>query len=129
LAAISSSASTDQQDVTWIFTDQQSSSPIGAASALDYRQAARSKGLSFFSVVLQCDLEENLRRVQASGRGRSNTKLTDISIVRNVREKEDIYHFKDDNELELDITHISPAGAAQSIFKHIVHNTSRGKNL
>ncbi len=63
--------------------------------------------------MLQCDPEENLRRVQASGRGGSNTKLTDISIVRN------IYHFKDDNELELDITHISPAEVAQSIFKHM----------
>ena len=69
--------------------------------------------------MLQCDPEENLRRVQASGRGGSNTKLTDISIVRNIREKEDIYHFKDDNELELDITHISPAEVAQSIFKHM----------
>lgn len=85
-------------------------------------------GLPFFSIVLQCDLEENLRRVQASGRGGSNTKLTDISIVRNIREKEDIYPFEDNNELELDVTHIYPAEAAQLIFKHITTGRSSQAN-
>ncbi len=49
----------------------------------------------------------------------SNTKLTDLDILRSIREEEDIFHFKDGNELDLDITHLSPSEAAVRIHDHI----------
>jgi hypothetical protein len=129
LASIVESAKSDQKNVTWIFTDQQSSDPVGTAAALDYREAARNRGLTFFSIVVQCELEENLRRVQESGRGVSNTKLKDVAIVRFIRDNEDILSFKDadSNELELDVTHCSAADAAGQIYKHITSSISNGK--
>lgn len=96
------------------------SNPEGAAAARDYQQGAASRNSPFFSVVLSCGLEENLRRVQTAGRGgATNTKLTDVDIVCNIREMEDIYHFKDQNELDLDVTEILPTEAAQRILDHI----------
>ena len=73
----------------------------------DYRRAAAEKGSPFFSIVLQCDLEENLRRLLGSERGVHNTKLTDIEILRHIRDTEDIYHVGDKLELEIDVTHKS----------------------
>ena len=108
------------KDVTWIFTDSMSSDAEGTASALSYRQTAVVRGAQFFSVVLHCDLEENLRRIQATERGGSyNTKLADVSIVRSIRETAEIHHFNDAYELELDVTGLSSTEAAQHIVKHI----------
>ena len=107
-------------EVTWIFTDEQSSNLLGSSAAKDYREAAQRPGSAFVSVVLQCSLDENLKRITAEGRGAGlNTKLTDLSILRRIRDQEDIFHFGDELELELDITHMSPCDAARSIYKHI----------
>lgn len=57
------------QHVTWVFTDSRSSSPIGSAAAQDYENAAIKRGVPFVSVILQCELEENLKRVANEGRG------------------------------------------------------------
>ena len=108
------------QDITWIFTDQQSSSQLGRSAAKDYQDAAALRGSTFISVVLQCDVNENLKRVAGVDRGTgSNTKLTDLSVLRSIREREDIFHFEDENELELDVTYLSPSEAAGKISVHI----------
>jgi hypothetical protein len=116
LEAISTSSST--KDVTWIFTDASSSQT--AASAIDYQQAAERRGSPFFSIILQCSLDENLRRAESTERGGStNTKLRDVSIIRSIREKENLHQFNDEFELLLDITYISAVEAAELIFRHI----------
>lgn len=115
----------DQREVTWIFTDQQSSLPIEAQSAIDHREAAATENIPFFSIILLCDLAENLRRVKSPGRGDATTKLTDVSIVQNIRETEDVYHFKEGNEVEIDVTHYSPSEAAKVILKHVAANRER----
>jgi len=118
-------ASTSTRDITWIFTDQQSSSPLGTSSARDYQNAATTRGSLFISIILNCEIEENLRRTKAEGRGGSaNTKLSDVAIVRSIREREDIFHFGDANELELDATSLSPTQAAHAIFQHVEHTLS-----
>ncbi|KAK8861852.1 hypothetical protein PGQ11_008087 [Apiospora arundinis] len=108
-------------DVTWIFTDQQSSSPLGSSAAMDYRHAAEKRNSVFVSVILHCELDENLRRTAGEGRGvgASNTKLTDPNIVRRIREEEDIFRFHDPNELEIDVTNRSPTEVAEVIIGHI----------
>ncbi|KAM4066190.1 AAA domain-containing protein [Hirsutella rhossiliensis] len=118
LRSIASSVST--RDITWIFTDQQSSNQSGSSSAKDYQDAATARGAPFVSVILHCELEENLKRaVQGEKGGCSNTKLTNPTILRSIREREDIFRFKDENELELDVTLSSPREAARRIYDHL----------
>ncbi|KAI0388383.1 hypothetical protein F5Y17DRAFT_222191 [Xylariaceae sp. FL0594] len=122
LKSIAAAKST--RDVTWIFTDQQSSSESGSSSARDYQNAAAMRdGSPFVSVILLCELDENLKRAAAGkdrGNGSNNTKLTDLDMLRDIREREDIFHFEDDYELELDVTHLSASEAASKIYEHIL---------
>jgi chloramphenicol 3-O-phosphotransferase len=118
LTSIASAKST--REVTWIFTDQQSSSNLGSSSARDYQNAAHVRGSPFISIVLHCELNENLKRVVGQNRGMgSNTKLTDVDILQSIRRAEDIFRFKDEYELELDITYLTPSEAAAKIREHI----------
>ncbi|CAG7963010.1 unnamed protein product [Penicillium salamii] len=111
---------TSTREITWIFTDQQSSSILGTSSAKDYQNAAAIRGSPFISVITNCDLEENLKRAIGGDRGvGTNTKLTDLGILRRIRESEDIFHFNDENELEIDITQLSPSEVAGKIYDHI----------
>ena len=107
--------------VTWIFTDQaESDIKEETSSVLDYRNAAIKRGCPLISIILNCDLDENLRRATSHGRiSAGTTKLTDPSIVRKVRECEGIYHFNDKYELELDVTSLSSQETAQEIWKHV----------
>lgn len=107
-------------DITYIFTDSQSSDEIGSATAQEYETSAKKRGCPFISIILSCQLEENMRRLQALGRGGStNTKLTDLDIFRSIRETEDIYHFGGPMELELEVTETSAAATAEKIHAFI----------
>jgi hypothetical protein len=122
------STSTSTKDVTWIFTDSQSSDAVGALSSQDYYQAVAERGSAFFSIVLECDFAENLRRIQVAERGRlAKTKLTSVSILQGIRDAEDLYLFKDENELILDVTHLSAVQAARVIVEHVDAKLGRAK--
>lgn len=104
------------KDTNWIFTDSQSSDPIGLSAAKDYENAAIVKGARFFSIILRCDEDENVRRLVGGTRGGSgNTKLTDVGILTHIRATEDIHRFGGDLELVVDVTSKSPEDAAQEI--------------
>lgn len=119
LSSIATAKST--ADVTFIFTDSQSSSSLGRSAAADYHDAAATRGSPFISVILSCDLGENLKRAAGGDRGNgSNTKLTDLDVLRDIRDKEDILHLKDENGLDLDITNLSHGDAAGVIYQHVV---------
>jgi len=122
LAAIVDSAVTDQPDTTWIFTDSRSSCQAGTASAHDHQKAAESANLPFFSVVLLCDLEENRRRLTGRTTSATKTKLTDEAILNKVREEEDLFRFRNEKELEVDVTHRSAEDVALLIYEHIKHH-------
>lgn len=109
------------RDVTWIFTEQQSSSPGGAATVREYLDAARNRASPFVSVILNCSQEENAKRATSGDRGNQNTKLTDLAILKYIRDTEDIFHFGKTAQLELDIdvTSKSASEAAMEIFKNI----------
>ncbi|KAH7002155.1 hypothetical protein EDB80DRAFT_867163 [Ilyonectria destructans] len=108
------------RDVTWVFTDQQSSSTLGSSAARDYQEAAVVRASPFISIILHCELNENLKRAAGGDRDNgSNTKLTDQGILRSIREREDIFQFHDEYELVLEVTHLSPSEAATKIYEHI----------
>ncbi|KAM0803530.1 hypothetical protein BDR22DRAFT_34727 [Usnea florida] len=107
-------------DITYIFTDSQSSNGIGSATSHEFHSSAKKRGCPFISIILSCQLEENARRLQAQGRGgSSNTKLTDLGIFRTVRETEDIFHFGGPMELELDVTESPAKVTAEKIYAFI----------
>ncbi|KPM46453.1 hypothetical protein AK830_g200 [Neonectria ditissima] len=118
-------AAESTRDVTWIFTDQQSSNELGSSTAKEYQIAAALRGSPFISVILSCELDENLRRAVGEGRGNgSNTKLTDLAILRTIRQGEDIFHFRAETEMELDLTDLSPSEAGRKIYEHVCSTVS-----
>ncbi|KAI8223927.1 hypothetical protein K4K54_005693 [Colletotrichum sp. SAR 10_86] len=118
LLAIATSDS--HQNTTYIFTDARCSSPFGSAAAQEYEDAARRRGLPFIPIALECQLEENIKRVTGSGRGgAANGKLTDVNILKDIRQEEQMFRFGGDLELELDVTELTPEQAAYKIFEHV----------
>lgn len=101
------------QNVTWIFTDNQSSSETGKAAVSDYIHAAETRGSPIISVILSCSTEENVRRLgEANRRG---TKLNSAEILLEIRETEDIHHFGGEREIDIEISGLHPHYVAQVI--------------
>ncbi|KAI8302280.1 hypothetical protein K4K61_008063 [Colletotrichum sp. SAR11_59] len=112
--------SDSHQNTTYIFTDARCSSPFGSAAAQEYEEAAGRRGLPFIPIALECQLEENIKRVTGSGRGGAvNGKLTDVNILKDIRQDEQMFRFGGDMELELDVTELTPEQAAYKIFEHV----------
>lgn len=71
-------------------------------------------------MILTCEAGENFKRAVDPGRGNGkNTKLTDIDVVRTIREQEDIFHFGGEFEMELDVTDLSPEEASRRVYHHV----------
>ncbi|KAF5685237.1 ribose 5-phosphate isomerase A [Fusarium circinatum] len=66
------------KDITWIFTDAREASAAGEMGAKDYEAAAAKRGVSFISIVLECEIGENMRRAIDLRRAANiGAKLTD----------------------------------------------------
>ncbi|KAF5712160.1 ribose 5-phosphate isomerase A [Fusarium mundagurra] len=108
------------KDITWVFTDARETSAAGEMGAKDYEAAASKRGVSFISIVLECEIEENIRRAINPTRVASvGAKLTDENILRPILEKETIYRFGNETELVLDVTKLSSKEAALRIKEHV----------
>ena len=58
----------------------------------------------FYSVVLQCELSENLLRLKSPGRDQHSTgKLTDPNVLQGFRAVMEIYEFGNDDEIVVDV--------------------------
>ncbi|KAL8800102.1 MAG: hypothetical protein Q9182_005414 [Xanthomendoza sp. 2 TL-2023] len=119
------STSLSLRDVTWVFTDSQSSDKVGQAAVADYIHAAQTRGSPIVSIILGCRAEENVLRLGAAGR--LKTKLSDAEILLKIRETEDIYHFGGKAELEIDTTKMSAYHAAQAIFDFVQKVSPAGR--
>lgn len=71
------------------------------------------------SVILSCDLEENLRRIVSVDRRIGSTKLLDSDLLQDIRRREQVFQLRDERELSLDITNLSPEQAALVIWEHV----------
>lgn len=71
------------QDATLIFTDSRCTSEVGILAVKDYQDAATKRGVPLISVILSCDLEENLRRIVSVDRSipGGSTKLRDSDLL------------------------------------------------
>ena len=108
---------------SYIFTDFQTINETGPAVAAEYEKAAKRRGCPFISIILECQLSENEKRMRSSERlelvAGGKGMLLDTAVLRGFRKKGQIFRFQDSSELEIDITKTSPAQAAQKILAHI----------
>ncbi|KAF5553087.1 ribose 5-phosphate isomerase A [Fusarium phyllophilum] len=105
---------------TWIFTDAREASAAGEMGAKDYEAAAGKRGVSFISIVLECEIEENIKRaINPTRVANIGAKLIDENILRPILENETIYRFGKETELVLDVTKLSSKEAALQIKEHV----------
>lgn len=92
-------------EVVYLFTDAQTEYN---ACVADYHALALPPWeRRFYSIVLDCELEENVRRLTSTKRmGGAGKKLTDPEMLRGWREREgrEIFRFGGEDELVVDVT-------------------------
>ncbi len=111
----------------YIFTDFQSSDPVGSATSAEYAAAARRRGCALIPIVLRCSEEANLERLQTGDRALSG-KITDVELLRKFRAGVHIHRFEGMPEMmELDVTNLEPAEAAKIIFDHVLQYSAEVK--
>lgn len=101
-----------------IFTDCQADTVDGRSVAQEYEAAAARSNRALIPIYLECQLEENLRRVQTLERRTSlRDKIGSPKEARSVRnEGGRLYVFPGHNGLTLNITNLAPGEAAIEIL-------------
>ena len=114
------------RDTVFIFTDSQTEHNDCVS---DYTDLGLGEyGRRLYSVILHCELEENIRRLTLPGRGGTEDgKLTDVGILREYRRRGSILRFGDDDEIEIDITSLRPEGAARRIVEFVERREREGR--
>ena len=79
---------------------------------------AERRGVAFVSVVLDCEPEENVRRMRAPGRAEQH-KVTDADSVLAYRETHEIAQRDVADRFRLDVTTLSAEEAAQRIVEMV----------
>ncbi|KAF2498953.1 hypothetical protein BU16DRAFT_455409 [Lophium mytilinum] len=103
-----------------IFTDFQTQNSLGRAVANEYLDAARRAGRRFVPIYLTCDVTENVRRMVSEERvGGGMTKLVDARVLEEMRERCELFRFKDLAGVELDVTTLTPERAAELLAESI----------
>ncbi|KAF8418618.1 hypothetical protein EV426DRAFT_618900 [Tirmania nivea] len=110
---------------TYVFTDFTSSDALGSSVASEYAEAARSRKCVFVPIILECNPEENARRIRGANRdSEGHGKLTDTTILLEMKARSALYRFENDaNQLELDVSNLEPLQAAEVILRHIIRVT------
>ncbi|KAK3702436.1 hypothetical protein LTR37_014902 [Vermiconidia calcicola] len=114
------------KDTVFIFTDSQTEHNECVGDYTDLGLGER--GRRFYSVVLHCGMEENMRRLTMSGRGGSlNGKLTDGEVLKEYRSRGSILRFGDDDEVEIDVTDIEPEEASRRVYGFVERREREGR--
>jgi hypothetical protein len=83
----------------------------------DCVELARKREAELIAVVLECEEEENLRRLKAAGRAEL-LKLTNGEVLRDLRAKYRLLRPTDVTCIELDVSSLSAADTAAAIYRH-----------
>ena len=106
------------QDTVYIFTDSQTEYNECVSDYTDLCIGDHSRRM--YSVILECELNENIRRLTMPDRGGSlNGKLTDVELLKEYRTNSSPHEFLDDSEIYLDVTSMAPEAAAKEIKKFV----------
>ncbi|KAK4635950.1 hypothetical protein CLAFUW4_01321 [Fulvia fulva] len=105
----------EDPETVYIFTDSRAGYDECVGDYMDL--ALWPTNRRFYSVVLECDEGENVRRLESEGR--KGGKLRDAEVLLEYRRKYHggIWKFGDEDELVLDVTNLAPAEAARIIFQ------------
>jgi hypothetical protein len=87
-------------------------------------ELARRRGTPLMSVILDCELEENLRRMQSPERQPAR-KLIDPAANSAALERLEILDLPCDHRFRLDVTGLSPEAAAQAILAWLTPITKK----
>lgn len=101
--------------VPLVFTDALSDDPHDSAIFDSCRDLAARRGVPILSVVLDCDLQENLRRLAAPRRAELQ-KLTRSDMLSGLRAKYRLLRPEGVERLDLDVTGLTPEQAVTAIW-------------
>ncbi|GAB7322481.1 hypothetical protein MBLNU13_g03418t1 [Cladosporium sp. NU13] len=108
-------------ETIYVFTDWQSGNAVGSGVCEEYLAMAKARGSQFIPILVSCEEQENVRRIQGVSRAISD-KLTDSELLVQWRQEVDpppVYLFSDQGaRLELDVSSLTPEQAADAIWKH-----------
>lgn len=105
------------RDVIFIFTDSQVEYNDCVSDYTDLALSdEKGPGRRLYSIILECELEENCRRLVMGERGKGEKgKLVDVKTLREYRSRGGVLRFEEEDELVIDVTKVTAAEAAGSI--------------
>jgi broad-specificity NMP kinase len=87
------------------------------------------QGRRLYSVILECEKEENERRLVLPGRGSGeNGKLTDVEVLREYRSRGGVLKFGDADEIVVDVTRLEPEEAARKVAEFVEKREREGRS-
>jgi broad-specificity NMP kinase len=120
------------KDTIFIFTDSQTENNECVSDYTDLCVSTVDCGVGrrLYSVILECELEENERRLVLPGRGKGagNGKLTDVGVLREYRSHRGVWKFEDEDEVVLDVTHMELEEAARRIVRFVEKREREGRS-
>jgi len=102
------------EGVPLIFTDALAEDPADSAVFDEYRALAERRSTRLAAVVLECEQEENVRRLTRAGRAELN-KLTRPEVLAQLRGQYRLLRPQGVALVEIDVTRLSPDAAAGAI--------------
>jgi gluconate kinase len=97
-----------------IFTDALAREAFEQARFDEVRELALKRRARCFSVVLDCDIDENIRRLTSPGRAELH-KLTNADVIRSLRKQHQLLKPEGCDVLLLDVTRLCAEQAAEAI--------------
>jgi broad-specificity NMP kinase len=99
-----------------VFTDALSDDEFDRAVFDDYVALAEQRGDAMLSIVLDCDGEENARRLTAPGRAELH-KLVRPHVLAEMRQSYNLLRAAHVDRIDLDVTRLSAEEAADSLVR------------
>ena len=109
--------------LSYVFTDFQPNDERGQSIAKEYEAAATSRGSKFIPVIMSLDAVYNEARLldndRASEAAHKKGVLTDVRMLRLLREDVELHKFESAEELTLNVEGRTAPNAAVAIAGHI----------
>lgn len=109
-------------DTIYVFTDWQSGDVVGSSVCEEFQTMARARGSQFIPILITCDEQENIRRLQGPERA-AWSKVTKSELLLQFRQQVDpppVYEFRENEaRLTVDVTSLSAEQAAEVIAMHV----------
>jgi shikimate kinase len=107
-----------ERDDSFIFTNVLNDTQNDAAVYAKIKELAHKRGAKFVPVIIHCDADELIRRVQSPERS-ENLKLTRVGRLKEILAEHSLLPVEDENLFEIDNTKLSADECAQAIVKYV----------